>query len=173
MLDIGLIRENPEKVRQALLKRMEDVDFTEMLEWDKQRRELLLLTENMKAERNRVSKLIPSLKKDGKDTSSHLAEMKKLSDTITEQDKEVGELENKIRDFLAALPNIPADDVVAGGKENNQVVRSWGEKPEFSFKPKDHVQLVTDLKLVDYERGVKLGGNGFWAYRGTGALLEW
>ncbi|MDD4495007.1 MAG: serine--tRNA ligase, partial [Eubacteriales bacterium] len=79
----------------------------------------------------------------------------------------------KIRDFLAALPNIPADDVVAGGKENNQVVRSWGEKPEFSFKPKDHVQLVTDLKLVDYERGVKLGGNGFWAYRGTGALLEW
>ncbi len=173
MLDIGLIRENSEKVRGALLKRMDSVDFTELLEWDRKRRELLTETENMKAERNRVSKLIPSLKKEGKDAGAFIAEMKGLSDTIAEQDKAVGELEARIHDYMAGLPNIPADDVVAGGKENNEVVRVWGDKPEFAFKPKDHVQLVTDLNLIDYERGVKLGGNGFWAYRGTGALLEW
>ncbi|MDD4189010.1 MAG: serine--tRNA ligase [Eubacteriales bacterium] len=173
MLDINLIRENPEKVKKALLKRMGSVDFTELLSWDTKRRELIVETENMKAERNRVSKLIPSIKKEGKDAGVYLSAMKKLSDTITERDKTVSELDGRIHDFMAALPNIPADDVLAGDKENNKVVRIWGDKPEFSFKPKDHVQLVTDLHLIDYERGAKLGGNGFWAYRGNGALLEW
>lgn len=173
MLDIGLIREDAEKVRKTLLKRMYRVDFTQLLEWDKSHRELLVKTENMKAERNKGSKLIPVIKKEGGDISLHMEKMKQLSDTISAQDKYINELENKIHDFMAALPNLPADDVAAGGKENNIVIRSWGSKPEFSFKPKDHVRLVTDLGLIDYERGVKLGGNGFWAYRGTGALLEW
>jgi seryl-tRNA synthetase len=74
---------------------------------------------------------------------------------------------------LEALPNIPDEDVPAGGKEHNQVQRVWGEKPAFDFEAKDHVQLATELGLIDYERGVKLGGRGFWLYRGDGARLEW
>ena len=81
-------------------------------------------------------------------------------------DDELRDIERKIHDFLAALPNIPADDVVAGGKENNQVVRTFGEKPKFNFEPKNHVDLVTSLGLVDYDRGVKIGGTGFWVYTG-------
>lgn len=77
------------------------------------------------------------------------------------------------QDFLDSLPNLPADDVVAGGKENNQVVRSSGEKPVFAFEPRHHVDLVEKLGIIDYTRGAKLGGSGFWVYRGIGARLEW
>ncbi len=173
MLDINLIRNKTEKVRQALLKRMDDLDFSDLLEWDRKRRELLVETENMKAERNRVSKEIPGLKKAGEDVSVKIGEMKEFSDKIKQLDVEVKEAEQRINDFLAALPNIPADDVAAGGKENNKVIRYWGEKPEFGFKIKNHVDLVTRLGLIDYERGVKIGGNGFWAYTADGARLEW
>jgi len=173
MIDINLIRENPEKVRNALLKRMVDVDFTQLLEWDKERRRLLTETEAMKAERNKVNALIPRMKKEGQDVSEQLKEMKTLSDKIKEGDVKVREIEEKIHNFLAGLPNMPAEDVVAGGKENNRVVKVWGEKPEFSFRPLDHVELVTKLGLIDYERGVKLGGNGYWIYKGDGAKLEW
>lgn len=173
MLDIKLIREKPEEIKQALLKRMETVDFTELLTWDQQRRAALQEVEALKAKRNEVSAQIPKLKKEGKPTESLQAEMRKVSDTIKELDQRVAGLDEQIQDFLDGLPNIPADDVVAGGKENNQVVRSWGQKPEFAFMPKDHVDLVTSLRLIDYERGVKMGGNGFWLYVGDGARLEW
>jgi seryl-tRNA synthetase len=173
MLDINLIRENPEKVRNALLKRMDSVDFTELLRWDKQRREMITETERMKASRNEVSAMIPRMKKEGRDAAKYIAEMRELSDRIKEQDRLIKELEDKIHEFLVMLPNIPADDVVAGGKENNRVVRSFGEKPQFDFESKDHVELVKSLGLIDYERGVKIGGNGFWAYTGSGARLEW
>ncbi len=173
MLDLNRIRSNPQEVRAALLKRMKDVDFSMLLDWDEKRRQLLSGTEEMKAERNRVSALIPRLKKEGTDVSSHIAEMRKLGDIIAENDIKIKELEQNIQDFLSVLPNIPADDVIAGGKENNQYIRYWGEKPEFDFKAKDHVDLVTALGLIDYERGVKIGGNGFWAYTGDGAVIEW
>jgi seryl-tRNA synthetase len=173
MLDLNEIRKNPDGVRQALLKRMDDVDFTDLLGWDKRRRELITEAEELKAKRNKASAEIPRLKKEGRDVSETMAEMKRVSDRVKELDGELSELDRNIRTFLAGLPNIPADDVVAGGKENNRVVRSWGVKPEFSFTPKDHVELVTSLGLVDYEAGVKIGGAGFWLYRGPGAALEW
>ncbi|HHV60165.1 MAG TPA: serine--tRNA ligase [Clostridiaceae bacterium] len=173
MLDINYIREKPDEVRDALLKRMVDVDFTEMLSWDKKRRELLVETENLKAKRNKVSADIPRLKKSGQDVNPLLEEMKQIADLIKDQDTQIAEYEKKIYDFLVVLPNIPAKDVKAGGKENNEVVRVWGEKPGFSFEPKNHVDLVRDLDLIDYERGVKMGGNGFWLYKGKGALIEW
>lgn len=99
--------------------------------------------------------------------------MKEVSDTIKDYDQRLEIIVERIQHFLDRLPNIPDEDVVAGGKENNEIVRTWGEKPEFSFEIKNHVDLVTELDLVDYERGVKLGGNGFWLYKGEGALLEW
>jgi seryl-tRNA synthetase len=99
--------------------------------------------------------------------------MKKIGNTINEYDDEIKKIDEKISDIMLSLPNIPADDVRPGGKENNEVVHVWGKKPVFDFPVKNHVDLVTELKLIDYERGVKLGGNGFWIYRGNGAKLEW
>ena len=173
MLDLNLIRSNPEYVREALKKREYDVDFSELLEWDARRRALLVENESLKAERNRMSKEIPALKKQGKDASDLLAKLKEMADQVKEMDEEQSALEDKIYRFVVALPNLPAEDVVAGGKENNQVVKVYGEKPVFDWEPKNHVDLCTDLGLIDYERGVKMGGNGFWLYTGLGARLEW
>ena len=173
MLDINLIRNDPDFVKAALAKREYDVDFTELLEWDAKKRALLTENENCKAESNKKSKEIPMLKKQGKDASGLLEELKVLKDKIADMDKEQTELEDKIRKFVLALPNLPAEDVVAGGKENNQVVKTFGTKPVFDYEPKNHVDLCTSLGLIDYERGVKMGGNGFWLYTGKGAQLEW
>ncbi|NLL66099.1 MAG: serine--tRNA ligase [Clostridiaceae bacterium] len=173
MLDIQRIRNNPEEVKAALQKRLYEVDFTELLSWDQKRRSIISQSEELKAGKNKVSAQIPVLIKQGTDVTSLKAEMKEISDQIKVMDDELRIVETKINDFLAALPNIPADDVIAGGKENNKVVRAFGNKPEFNFEPKNHVDLVTSLGLIDYERGVKLGGNGFWVYTGDGALLEW
>lgn len=173
MLDINLIRQKPDEVRAALLKRMDEIDFTELLGWDKERREAITGIENLKAKRNKVSAQIPALKKEGKDTEECLNEMKAVANTIKDMEQKLSDTEAKIRMFLEKLPNIPAEDVIAGGKENNQVIREWGKKPEFDFKPKDHVDLVKGLDLIDYERGVKMGGNGFWLYKGEGSLMEW
>ncbi len=173
MLDINLIRSNPEYVKEALKKREYDVDFTEMLAWDARRKELLMENENLKAERNRMNKEIPMLKKQGKDVSEVLNTLKTMADRVKEMDEEQGALEEKINKFMLALPNLPADDVQAGGKGNNQVVKVFGEKPVFDFEPKNHVDLCTGLGLIDYERGVKMGGNGYWLYTGIGAQLEW
>jgi len=174
MLDINLIRNNPEYVKEALAKREYHVDLTEMLAWDEERRALLVENENIKSERNKKNKTIPQLKKAGEDIAPLMAELKAMADRVKELDEKQAELEEKIRLFVQALPNLPADDVVAGGKENNAVVKTFGQKPAFEgFAPKNHVDLCTSLGLIDYERGVKMGGNGYWLYTGLGARLEW
>ncbi len=156
MLDLNLIRSNPEYVKEALKKREYDVDFTELLDWDARRRALLMENESLKAERNRMSKEIPVLKKQGKDATELLAKLKEMADRVKEMDEEQGALEEKIHRFVLALPNLPDEDVVAGGKENNQAVKVVGEKPVFDWEPKNHVDLCMDLGLIDYERGVKM-----------------
>ena len=173
MIDLNLIRNDREAVEKALGKRLDSVDLAPLLEQDGRRRELIGKAEELKARRNTVSSEIPRLKKAGEDVSALLDEMKEVSATVKELDQEIRTLNDAIQHELASLPNMPADEVPTGGKEANQVLRQWGEKPEFSFDPKHHVDLVTDLGLVDYDRGVKMGGNGFWLYRGVGARLEW
>ncbi len=173
MLDIAMIRKDPEAVAKALAKREYEVDFSEFLAWDGKRRQIITEVETMKAERNRIGKEVPEMKKRGESTDSLLAQMKETADRIKELDQELNQLDNRIETFVAALPNLPADDVAAGGKENNQYVREYKSKPDFGFKPKDHVDLETSLGLIDYERGVKMGGSGFWIYSGLGARFEW
>ncbi|MCL2165316.1 MAG: serine--tRNA ligase [Oscillospiraceae bacterium] len=173
MLDINLIRSDPKKVSAALMKKDYEVDFSELLQWDISRRELIRDNEQLKAKRNKVSAEIPKMKKQGLDVAAISAEMKLTSEQIRHDDLLISEFEEKINEFLALLPNIPADDVVAGDKENNEVIRVYGEPPSFSFEPKNHIDLVKSLDLVDYERGAKVGGHGFWMYKGDGALLEW
>ena len=173
MLDINLIRKDPDYVKAQLAKREYEVDFTELLAWDARRRELIAENEAVKAERNRINKEIPRIKKEGGDMAPLMAKMKEMSESVKRMDEEQRDLEEKIETFVAALPNLPAEDVVAGGKENNQVVKVFGEKPAFPFEPKNHVDLCQDLGLIDYERGVKLAGNGYWLYTDMGARLEW
>lgn len=167
MLDLKLIREETEKVRTALLKRMsaEDLNLDIIIELDNQRRALLLIVEEKKAERNRSSKEKPN--------DETIARMKSLGEEIKIEEEKLNKIENSLKENLSALPNLPADDVVAGGKENNQEIYTFGEKPKFDFTPKDHVELATDLDLIDYPRAAKMSGAGFWIYKGAGAQLEW
>lgn len=173
MLDIVYIRNKPEEAAARLAKRGVTVDFSEFLEKDAERRSLMHTTENLKAERNKKSAEIPKLKKEGLDTSELLAELKQLSETISSNDEKIDSLQREQEEFLQGLPNLPAEDVVAGGKEANQVVHTFGEQRDFDFEPKHHVDLLTSLGMIDYERGAKLSGSGYWLYTGLGARLEW
>ncbi|MBQ3234956.1 MAG: serine--tRNA ligase [Clostridia bacterium] len=173
MIDIKLIIEKPEVVKASLKKKGYDVDFCELISWDKEKRALLQSVESLKAERNKVSAEIPKLKKQGLPVEHIFKEMREIGDKITEGDAKINELSEKIFNFVACLPNMPDDDLVAGEKEANEVVKVYGKLPEFSFPVQNHVDLCVKNGLIDYERGVKLAGNGFWAYRGDGARLEW
>lgn len=173
MLDIVRIKQNPEEVAAALAKKGCEVDFTDVIAWDNERKSIISQVEQLKARRNKVSAEIPKLKKEGKPVEPIFDEMRKIGDEIAESDAAVSALVERIADFLSRLPNIPDADLLPGEKENNQIVKVVGKVPEFSFPIKNHVDLCTSLGLIDYERGVKLGGNGFWIYRGLGAQLEW
>lgn len=173
MLDINLIRENPEKIKAALKKKLWDADFDELLKWDAERKNLIQLVEGNKAEMNRLSGSVPAAKKAGEDVSKIFAKVKEIAKENAENEAKLKELEQKINDFVICLPNIPDDDLVGGGKENNKVIKVVGKKPEFAFKMKDHVELAESLGLVDYDRGAKIAGRGAWIYTNLGARLEW
>ena len=173
MIDIKLIIEKPDYVKQALLKKGCEVDFAELISWDSEKRSLLREIEQLKAQRNKVSAEIPKLKKQGLPVENIFQEMREIGDKITEGDAKINVLSEKIFNFVACLPNMPDDDLKEGEKENNEIVKVYGEMPKFSFPVQNHVDLCVKNGLIDYERGVKLAGNGFWAYRGDGARLEW
>ena len=175
MLDIRRIKENPEEIKRLL--RAKEVDCDEavdrILELDQKRRELIASTEAKKAEQNKVSKQIPVLKKQGQDVAPIFQQMTELKNQIADNDKALTDVEAEYRTWMLSLPNLPDPDLKAGGKENNEPLRYYGEPHQFDFEPKHHVDLCTDLGLIDYERGTKLAGTGFWIYTGMGARLEW
>lgn len=175
MLDIKLIRSNPDLVKANIKKREMNLDSTvdEILDLDVKRRELIAQADQMKAQQNAESKKIPQVKKEGGDVSALMAAMKDLSAKIKEIDEKLSALENQQTDLLLGLPNMPDEDVVAGGKEQNVPLHYFGEKPTFDFEPKNHVDLCEGLGLIDYQRGAKLAGSGSWIYRGWGARMEW
>ena len=175
MLDIRRIKENPEEIIDLLARKGKDARETieRILELDNQRRALVNETDNLKAKQNAVSKQIPAMKKAGQDTAPVFAEMNALKETIKENDGKISVIEAEYKDLMLGLPNLPDPDLLPGGKENNQPLRYFGEPHTFDFEPKNHVDLCTGLNLIDYERGVKMGGNGFWCYKGMGARLEW
>ena len=175
MIDIKLIRENPDRIKAGMKAKEVDCDaiVDRILELDKQRRELLGETEALKARQNKVSKQIPAMKKAGQDTAPVFKEMSEIKAQIAGLDGRLRDVLAEYNDNMLSLPNMPDDDLVPGGKENNQPLKYFGEPKVFDFEPKNHVDLCVGLGLIDYERGVKLGGNGFWIYKGLGARLEW
>lgn len=173
MLDIRKIQENKEKMAELLLRKGYKADFDTVLELDAERKKVIAEVEGYKAERNKVSSQIPALKKAGQPVDEIFAQMRQLGDKIEKCDKQAQELEEKVFDLLAVMPNVPDEDLVAGEKEANQVVKVVGKKPEFDFPMQNHVDLCTKLGIIDYNRGTKLSGSGYWIYRGDGARLEW
>lgn len=167
MLDIKKIREDREEVETALKKRLGEVSLglDEIILLDDKRKELIPKVESLKAEKNKLSKAKPDQETIEKIKQSNL-DIKKLEEELELVEKELNEK-------MLSLPNIVAPEVVAGGKENNKVSYTFKEKPNFDFKPKDHVELAENLDIIDYKRAVKMSGSGFWAYKGQGALLEW
>ena len=175
MLDIKYIKEKPDEVIARLAKKGKDAkeEIAKILELDAQRRALIGETEALKAEQNKLSKLVPQYKKEGKDTAEIFAQVKASKERTAQIDKELKEVETVFTSYMLGLPNLPDEDLKPGGKENNEPLYYYGEPRKFDFEPKNHVDLCTDLGLIDYDRGTKLSGSGFWVYRGMGARLEW
>ncbi len=167
MLDIKYIIENKEEVKQALLKRMseKDLDLDKIIALDNERRELINSTETLKAEKNQHSKSKPS--------TETIAKLKELNQDLKDKEGQLKKTEQALKEGLSSLPNIPDASVKTGDKENNEVTYTYSKKPEFSFKPKDHVELAKNLGIIDYERAAKMSGSGFWIYKDKGAWLEW
>ncbi|MDR2420727.1 MAG: serine--tRNA ligase [Oscillospiraceae bacterium] len=175
MIDIKIIRDNPEGVKARYLRKQAAVgaQIDRIIELDARRRETIAAVEGGKAEQNRVSKQIPVMRKNGEDTSETMALLNALKEKIRAGEARLRETETEYETLMLALPNLPDEDLAPGGKENNEPLRYFGEPHKFNFEPRHHVDLCTKLGLIDYERGVKLAGSGFWVYRGLGARLEW
>jgi seryl-tRNA synthetase len=173
MIDINLIREKPDWVEKQLLKRMDAVDFSAVIKADAKKRDLMQKAEKMRAELNSVTENIAALKREKKDAETEIKSMRKLGDEISKTEQQIAEVEAELFDFLSGLPNIPFDEVAAGGKEANKIISTFGKKPELNFKWEAHPEIATRLGLIDYERAAKISGAKTWIYTGTGAMLEW
>lgn len=174
MLDIKMIRVQPELVKEKIEKRGDDSSVVDkILELDKNRRSLLVKVEDLKALRNKTSEEIAILKRKKEDASSVIAEMKKVSDEITNLDIEVKKIDEKLHNIVSRIPNLVSDETPSGSDENENIeVRRIGEIREFGFEPKAHWDLVEELDIVDFERAAKVSGSRFLFYKNAGALLE-
>ncbi len=173
MLDIKRIRRNPEEVMELLKRRNSDLSLDKVLELDKKRRELLVKVEEMKAKQNAESKQVPILKKEGKDVTPILEDMKKLAEEVRVLDAEVKVVDEEIEETLMAIPNTPNPDIAIGkSDEDNKEIRRWGEPRKFDFEIKAHWDLGVDLNILDFERATKITGTRFSMFKGLGARLE-
>lgn len=175
MLDIKVIRNDPEGVKKAVASRGANLDkvIDEVLKTDEIRRKTLAEVESMKSTQNAVSKEIPAMKKSGEDTSALMSEMKELSNKISEKNKELSELEKNQRELILTIPNIPNKDVPIGKDDSENVeVRRWGDPRKFEFEAKAHWDIGKNLDILDPERAAKVTGARFHFYKGLGAKLE-
>jgi seryl-tRNA synthetase len=173
MLDIKYLRQNIEFVRQKMDERGQKIDFDRFIELDAKRRDILQAVETLRNERNSVSKEIGELKKKKADASTLIEKMGNVSAKIKEYDESLRVTEEEFNAFVMIVPNIQHESVPQGqGSEDNPVVRSWGEKPVFSFEPKQHFEIGESLNILDFTRGAKITGARFTVYRGAGAAME-
>lgn len=173
MLDLKFVRENLDKVAEAMKNRHTEVDLDAFRKLDQERRDLLQEVEADKSMRNSVSAEISKMKKNGEDASEKILSMRTLGDKIAETDKKLKEVEQGLRDIMLTIPNM-LDASVPVGKDDteNPEVRKWGEPTHFDFEPKAHWDLGEDLGILDSNRAAKVSGGRFYYYLGLGARLE-
>lgn len=173
MLDLKLIRSNPDRVREGLRKRGAEVSLSELLSLDQERRSVLVELESLKNKRNTVSKEVGRLKAAKEDASILINEMRQVNEEIRNLDEKVRLIEEKIGEKLLTLPNLPHESVPEGVDDSyNLEVRRWGEPRQFSFKPLPHWDIGENLDILDFERGAKISGARFTVLKGMGARLE-
>ena len=173
MLDMKFVRENPELVMDAMSKRNANVNLDEFLELEKKRRELTLQVEALKSQRNAASQEIGKMKKAGENADAQMAEVRALGDKIAEDDKELKDIEARLKEILMTIPNMPAADTPVGSSDaDNPVVRTWREPAKFAFEPQAHWDIGEKLNILDVERAGKVSGARFTFYRGLGSRLE-
>ena len=173
MLDIKYLRQNIDLVRKKMDARGQKIDFDRFLSLDAKRRDILQAVETLRNERNSVSKQVGELKKKKADASALIEKMGDVSAKIKEYDENLRVTEEELNAFVMIVPNIQHESVPQGsGSEDNPVIRTWGEKPVFSFEPKQHFDLGENLNILDFARGAKIAGARFTVYRGAGAQLE-
>ena len=173
MLDIKILRTEPDRIREALKNRNSDLDITPAIELDIKRRALLTDAEQKKAKQNEITKQIPAMKKEGKNTDEIFAQMRELSDEIKEDDAEISKIDEELRNFMLRIPNIPNAEVPVGADDSENVeIRRYSEPRKFDFEPKAHWDLGVDLDILDFDRGAKIAGSRFTVYKGLGARLE-
>jgi seryl-tRNA synthetase len=175
MLDIKLIRDNPDAVRKRLADRGrgDEAAVDKIAALDQRRRKLVSDSDALKAQRNTVSKEIGALKSKGQDAADKVAAMKKVGDDITALDRDIATTDEELKGILLTIPNLPHPSVPAGkDAADNPEIRRWGQKPEFTFKPKPHWEIGEALDILDFPRATKISGSGFILYKGAGARLE-
>lgn len=173
MLDIKLLRDDLDLVKQRIATRGTKIDWERFSALDRERREMLATLERLKEKKNRLSGEIGKLKKSGADASAPMREIGELSKAIAEREGPLAQAERRFEEFMLLIPNLPHDSVPAGsGAADNKEVRRWGEIPRFDFTPKNHWDIGEELEILDFARAVKIAGARFALYRGQGALLE-
>ncbi|HAL87165.1 MAG TPA: serine--tRNA ligase [Deferribacteraceae bacterium] len=173
MLDIKYIITNLDLVKEKTARRGAEFDFDTLLALDEERKKLILEGEELKQKRNEFSKSFPLIKKQGGDVETAQKEMKQVSERIAALDKELADVQERQRGMLLTLPNLVDDSIPVGkSEEDNTLYRDWGVKPSLAFEPKAHWDIAESLGLVDFERGTKVAGARFSAYKGMGAKLE-
>lgn len=173
MLDIKDIKNRKEYYVNCFKKRNYEVDLDKMIELHDQMISIKQKQEILLAKKNKGAKEFEMLKRNGGDIAKLQAELRQNTQKVAELTEKYNELKEKYEKIFFALPNIVVEDTPAGGKENNVVLREFKEKPKFNFKPKSHIEICKNLNLIDYERAVKIAGEGNWIYTGLGARLEW
>lgn len=175
MLDIRKIRENAQEIKEKLALRNTsyDTEIDEIVKLDKERRKLSSTNDELKSEQNKVSKMIPSMKKNGEDTTEIFSKMKDISEKIKNNDAIISEIEGKLNYLLLSVPNIPSESTPVGKDDSENVeVRQWGTSKKFEFEPLAHWDIGKNLGILDPETAAKVTGTRFHFYRGLGARLE-
>jgi len=172
MLDIKFIRENPQLVKQALKNRKLKLDLDVFIQLDSRHREILTKLEDLRAKRNKANDEISILLKQKKEAKEKINSMKDVSGQISQLENEIKEIDRQLDIIILTIPNIPHSSIPVGEPAKNAVVRSWGEKRQFGFKPQAHIDLAQNLDIIDFNRATKITGSNFILYKGWGARLE-
>lgn len=172
MLDIKLMRREPERVAKAVGRRGKEIDMKPFLEADEKHREVIAQIEELQSQRNAKSKEVGQRKRNGESADDLMAEVSAINEKIKNLDETKTALEAQVREFMISIPNMPDDSIPDGGEDDYRVERNWGEPRQFDFEPKAHWDLGVDLGILDFDRAAKVTGSRFTFYKGLAARLE-